>query len=233
MARKTVGVLTIGQSPRPDLVSPLLNRLPPGCRLIEAGALDGLSRSEIPKPDAAAYPLSTRLREGKVVMVGERFLADRLQQALGRLEAQGVVATALLCAGTFAQLAGTRPLFKPYEIGVDELLRQGWRAIGLITPIQPQEDPIRQRWARAGFRPTVWTADLARQDDLFRERLRQRIARHNLECLVLDYVGHSATSVIQLREHAQVPVVDLGQLVLAAIVAAVSERGDDEEHLNM
>ncbi len=217
MTHKRIGTLTIGQSPRPDLVSPLINQLPDNCQIIQAGALDGLEKSSLPPIQDETYPLTTRMRDGSLVMIEESFLAAKLQQALDQLEGQSVTATILLCAGTFTDLKGTRPLFKPFSIGRDVLNALGFNKIGLIAPIKEQEAPIRRRWLTAGFQPTVWTAVLTQQDKLFVQQLNEQIKINHLECIVLDYVGHPESLVTQLRETAVVPLLDLGQLAIAAL----------------
>lgn len=214
---KLIGALTIGQSPRPDLVDPLWKILPDGCRLEEVGALDGLPASQIPPVAKGVYPLTTRLQDGGRFMVEESFLLPRLQQALALLESQGAAASILLCAGTFAGLEGTRPFFKPFAVGCDELRTLGLKSLGLITPVQEQVAPIRRRWQAAGFEPAVWTADLGKQDQDFRQQLAAQIEAHELECIILDYVGHPAQIVHQLRQHTALPVIDLGQLALRAL----------------
>jgi len=216
-----IGALTIGQSPRPDLIDPLRQHLPGGCQIEEAGALDGLTAAHIPPSSEGVYPLTTRLQDGSAVMVEESFLLPRLQQALAQLEAKGVAASILLCAGTFAGLQGTRPFFKPFAVGCSEMRALGLKSLGLIAPIQEQVMPIRRRWQAAGFAPTVWTADINKQDQPFRQQLAAQIAAGRLECIVLDYVGHPAQAVKQLQQNTELPVIDLGQLAVAALAAAL------------
>jgi protein AroM len=140
-SHKRIGVLTIGQSPRPDLVSPLL-RLMPDCEIIQAGALDGNTPEELPDLSEAAYPLVTEMQNGMVVLVDESFISPKLQQALNRLDAKGVAATLLLCAGTFANLHGTKPVYKPFNIGCSVLKALNLNSIGLIAPVPEQKVPI-------------------------------------------------------------------------------------------
>lgn len=217
MTHKLIGALTIGQSPRPDLVAPLISRLPEKCQILQAGALDGLTKASLPSIHNETYPLTTRMRDGSSVMIEESFLAAKLQQALDQLEEQGVMATILLCAGTFSDLKGMRPLFKPFAVGRAVINSLGLNKIGLIAPIKEQEAPIRQRWQAAGFQPTVWMADLAQQDEQFIQQLNEQIEVNNLKCIVLDYVGHPEPLVTQLREAAVIPLIDLGQLAIAAL----------------
>ncbi|MCP4424466.1 MAG: AroM family protein [Chloroflexi bacterium] len=221
MTQKRIGVLTIGQSPRPELVAPLINRLPEKCQIIQAGALDGLTKVALPPAHNKTYPLTTRMRDGSSVIIEESFLAAKLQQALDQLERQGVTATILLCAGTFANLQGTRPLFKPFTVGRELLNSLNFKKIGLIAPIKEQETPIRQRWLAVGFQPTVWTADLAQQDKQFCQQLGEQIESNRLECIALDYVGHPEPLVARLRATAVIPLIDLGQLAIAALTAVL------------
>ena len=217
MTNKVIGALTIGQSPRPELVAPLKRRLPEECQILQAGALDGLTKASLPAVHNGNYPLTTRMQDGSSVMIEESFLAAELQQALDQLEERGVMATILLCAGTFSDLRGTRPLLKPFAVGRAVIDSIGLNKIGLIAPIKEQEAPIRRRWQAAGFQPTVWTAALSRQDEQFVQQLNEQIELNKLECIVLDYVGHPEPLVSQLRATTVVPLIDLGQLAIAAL----------------
>lgn len=44
---KTIGMVTIGQSPRDDLHEEICNELDEKFQIVQAGALDGLQREEI------------------------------------------------------------------------------------------------------------------------------------------------------------------------------------------
>jgi hypothetical protein len=203
------------------LVAPLARRLPKGSEIVEAGALDGITTAALPAIQDAAYPLTTQMRDGQRVTVGDSFLAARLQRTLQQLEAQGVHATILLCAGTFSELTGSRPLFKPFAIGRTVLASLGLKRIGFVAPIIEQEAPIRQRWQEAGFEPTVWTSDLAQQDEQFHRRVSDHIDAYELECILLDYVGHPESLVKQLKTAATIPVLDLGQLAMDALASVL------------
>ena len=220
IVHKRIGVLTIGQSPRPDLVSPLV-QLMPGCEIIQAGALDGLMPEELPDISDSAYPLVTQMRNGSVVMVDESFISPKLQHALNRLEAKGAAATLLLCAGTFANLDGTQPVYKPFNISCSVLKALNMTSIGLIAPIPEQEEPIRQRWESMGWETTVWTADLGNQDQAFHQELTGRINESELDCIVLDYVGHPREQVVQLQRTIKQPVFDLGYLSMVILASTV------------
>ncbi len=189
--------------------------------ILQAGALDDLMLNDIPDLSNATYPLVTQMRDGKRVMVEEGFLTPKLQQALDLLETKGVSATLLLCAGTFADLHGKLPLFVPFKIGCGILDTLQMKSIGLITPVVVQAVPIRERWEKMGWRSTVWTADLGVQDAAFYQQLTERIYTNNLDCIVLDYVGHSFEQVTQLQKSIDIPVIDLGHLAMVMLASTV------------
>jgi protein AroM len=226
MSRKRIGALTIGQSPRPDLVAPL-KKLLPGWEIVQAGALDGLTAGDLPELSNATYPLATQMRNGKRVMVAESHITPKLQQALTSLEMKGVKATILLCAGTFAGLYGTLPLFVPFKIGHAILGAFQMKSMGLITPVKEQERPIKERWEEMGWRCTVWAADLEAQDTQFHEELAERINLNNLDCIVLDYVGHPVEQVKQLQKSIKIPVIDLGHLAMITLTSTLQPGQTD------
>ena len=220
ITQKRIGALTIGQSPRPDLVSPLENLIP-DCEIIQAGALDGLTPDELPDISKAAYPLVTQMQDGMVVMVDEDFLSPKLQHAQNQLDSMGVTATVLLCAGTFPDLHGTQPIYKPFEFACGVLKALNLKSIGVIAPFPDQVAPIQNRWSSKGWEPTVWTADLGNQDRKFQQELLTRINEFKLDCIVLDYVGHPLDQVTQLKRSIKQPVIDLGYLTMVVLASTI------------
>ena len=100
---RTVGAITIGQTPRADIAGEMQTLLGAGVRIVQAGALDGLTRAEIdalapaPGDDDA---LIARLREGGEVLLAKVLLVPRLQACLDRLHGEAD-AFVILCAGAF------------------------------------------------------------------------------------------------------------------------------------
>ena len=77
MVKMKVGAITIGQSPRTDVVQELFPLMGEQVELIQAGALDGLTREDIQAfaPGPEDYTLISRLRDGSSVMLAERYSA--------------------------------------------------------------------------------------------------------------------------------------------------------------
>lgn len=216
---KRIGVLVIGQTPRPDLLIPLETRLP-NVQIVQVGALDGLTPGDLPNVSDARYPLTTKM-DGQWVFVSEDFLIPRLQTALDQLQSEDVSATILLCAGTFANLRCNYPLIRPFNIGLTLLQSLNVSSLGLIAPFPEQEAPIQQRWERYGFQTAVWTADLNNQDEQFQNQLSETIRANEVEAIILDYVGHPQELVQRLQHTSPIPVIDLGDVAIRMLAAMI------------
>lgn len=221
MSYSRIGTLTIGQTPRPDLIASLKQRFPDS-EIIEVGALDPLDISDLPittKGGDGTYLLTTRMRDGSLVHVPESFLIPFMANGLKRLETKCVQAIFLLCAGTFAELSSPVPLIKPFVLAHEMLANIGICNIGIIAPIPEQVRPIRKRWEAEGFNVTVWAADATNPDEAFISEVQSHQKETQFKALVLDYVGHPAEVSQTLQKKLGMPVIDLGEIAVATLAA--------------
>jgi hypothetical protein len=199
-----LAAVTIGQSPRPDLLEPLRVRLPGDVMVIEVGALDALTVDDLPRGPAAS-PLTTRMRDGRPVTVNEGFLAPLVQAAVLAVEARGATVTLLLCAGVFPDVRARGRLIRPFEAAVLALRRLGARRIGVVVPISSQEASAERKWRAARFEPAIRVGPPSMAEGW-----------SGIDAVVLDFVGHPGGVVDALREGLAVPVLDLGEAGAAA-----------------
>ena len=98
---KKIGAITVGQSPRVDLTPEIQPILGDSVEIIQAGALDGLSKGEIAKfvPRPGENVLVSRLTDGTSATFGESYILPRLQLCIDDLEQQGVSLILLDCIG--------------------------------------------------------------------------------------------------------------------------------------
>jgi protein AroM len=134
--------------------------LGPAVRVIQAGALDGLSREAIAAlaPAAGQDALTTRLRDGSEVIVGKPAVLGRLQACLDRLAPQSDAAV-ILCAGKFPAFRCSRPVLMPDRLlsaAVDAVWDGG--RLGVIVPIPQQQDGARARWGHVDGQVAVAVA---------------------------------------------------------------------------
>ena len=145
-----IGAVTIGQSPRVDVTPDILPILGDKIELLQAGALDGLSREEIEDmaPGPEDYVLVSRLHDGTFAKFGESFMLERMQNCISKLEEQGVSLIMIFCAGSFPDVFQSRvPLVNPAKIlnGLAKALSKESNII-VITPDEQQIQQAYEQW---------------------------------------------------------------------------------------
>ena len=147
--RRKVAFVTIGQTPRTDLVPEMLNAIGPGIDAVEVGALDGLDQAEIGRlaPEGAAHRLVTRLADGSEAVIDKAWTRGRLQEIYNTLDQQDFDLIVLLCTGYFERL-DARTLVVESQSVVDHTvaaLSEGARSIGVMVPLEKQIREVHYR----------------------------------------------------------------------------------------
>ena len=219
----TVAALEIGQSSRPDLVAELRAALPDDVGILEVGALDGIDPATLPDIGSdAANPLSTRLADGRHVIVDEAWIAPHLQAAVRRAESAGVDALLLLCAGGFQEAASDRPLIRPTDAVAQVLRERGVQTMLVVVPWPGQIPASEAKWRALGFDPVMLAAPLPDGLDEVVARAEGHVA------VVLDFVGHHADTINRLEDavgsSSEARVFDLGRYGALATAEVVARR---------
>ncbi|MEO3993000.1 MAG: AroM family protein [Desulfurococcaceae archaeon TW002] len=147
---RKVGLITIGQSPRVDVV-PEIRMVLEGAdvEIVECGALDKLSREEIEAltPREGEYVLVTRLRDGAEVKVARERILPLMQKCINSLE-PSVDVLGLLCTGEFPELKSRKLLIEPSDLllKVVESLKVG--KLGVVVPDPAQLGLTRRKWSK-------------------------------------------------------------------------------------
>jgi len=158
MRERTLGTLTIGQAPRPD-VTPIIDRcVPAGVRRIHRGVLDGMTPADIElqyRPEPGEALLVTRLLDGAEVVLSRRKMRDGVERGIAALEEAGCDVILLLCTGTFDGLECRRAwLVEPDRIipGMVAGLSEH-RQLGILVPIAGQIESEAHKWRSLARRP--------------------------------------------------------------------------------
>lgn len=159
-----LGLLTIGQSPRPDgLARDVAAIAGAGVEVIERGALDGLGDAELERarPSDSDDALVTLLADGRNVVVTKDAVVERLQAHIDALEAADAAAILLMCTGAFPPFRHRVPLIAPQEVLYAAVRAvAGGGAVGSVTPLERQIEAARRRWSAQGVaEPIVVAAD--------------------------------------------------------------------------
>jgi len=202
-----VGILTIGQTPRPDLEGVFRRHLP-GVHLIVRGALDGVSKQTIGEMAAAGgeYPLFTILRDGTTCEISLERLRPLLDERATEIAAEGAALTALVCAGNFPDLASPVPVLYPSRV-LSALARAICRGnrIGIVLPNTRQVDMAVAHWRTKGFEATPAVASPI--DSAALPQAARVLADPNLELIVLDCMGFPPEEGRRMRALCGRPVL--------------------------
>ena len=162
MKPPSLGVLYIGQSPRPENLAALRRIVGQKVEIIEAGSLDGLSLKEIEcfTPDGSNDTLYTKLPSGKEVVISKKEVTKRAQTHLDAFKKRGVDVILMFCTGTFHGLRTSGRVIFPSAVlegYLPAVLPKG--RLGVFTPLPSQVEQTTQKWQRPSWEFDRDTAD--------------------------------------------------------------------------
>jgi protein AroM len=220
--RRRVGLITIGQAPRVDMVPEMETWLGP-VRTIERGALDEMTPDGIatlrPTPDD--YALITRLSDGSSATIAERHILPRIQSAIADLEAAGAEAVVLLCTGEFPPFDHERPLLTAQRLIVDGVRAiAGGSRVGVVCPLPEQERLTRDKWSDLSDELYVASGSPYDEDTDDLRRAARHLGEIGVDYVVLDCMGYTQKMKDLVRKEAGAPVL-LARSVVARLAAEV------------
>jgi protein AroM len=214
-----VGLVTIGQSPRTDVTPTMKKMFGPEVKLIEKGALDGLTREEIDKfaPTAGDYTLVTRIRDGTSVRVAKRCIFPRVQKCIEELEEMSVDLTLLLCTGEFPKIKTKGLLIMP-DVLVSNvvwgILKRG--KPGVVVPEKEQIPLLKRKWKKKNVSLVITAASPYGKTKALKEA-GNFLAKEDVDLIVLDCIGFTPEVKRLFRRLTGKPII-LPQTILGRVL---------------
>jgi len=205
-----IGAVTIGQSPRIDIVPEMKAAIGFEVEIVERGALDGLSLEEVKAlaPSRDDYVLVTRMRDGTEVTIAERHIQDRVRERVRELDREGVELIVLFCTGEFPEMPVQTLLLTPdrlLEHAVRGILPKGTLAV--VAPSPEQMTMMKQKWDVPGLR---LVADAVSPYSSSKEgyvRTAESIGKQSPDLIVLDCMGFNEDIKRTFRRVTGRPVI--------------------------
>lgn len=223
-----VGMVTIGQSPRRDVVPEMEAILGPGIQVVEAGALDGLSLREVQEmaPEHGDYILVTVMRDGTPVKVGKKAILPRVQKCIDELIEDGAELIALLCTGEFPKFESDRLILKPDILlnrVVQGILPEG--TLGVLVPSPDQIQQMKRKWEELGLKVIAESAmPYGGSDEV--ARAARKLAAEPVDLIVLDCIGYTVAMKEAVRRITGKPTI-LPRSVLARVIRELVGEGSE------
>ncbi|MEX1158300.1 MAG: AroM family protein [Thermomicrobiales bacterium] len=221
-----IGMATIGQAPRDDVVPAMREYLPAGLEIVERGALDRLTRDET-RPFWTApgeTGIVTKLRDGSSVLLSHAKILPVMQVTVDRLvDEDGASLVVILCGANWSELRSERLIVNPGTLfpAVIGSLAAG-RRLGIIKPDAGQVEKERARYAALGIDAVVTAAS----PYVGPERLElacvagEQLQAAGCDLVWMTCVGMDAPMRSVVAEATGVPVI-LAHALLARIVTGL------------
>ena len=217
---KNLGVVTIGQAPRVDLVPEIRSILGEEIQIIEKGALDGLSLKEVetfyPRKDDEV--LVTRMADGTSVTVAEKYIYPRLKDQVKSLELEGVKVILLACTGEFPPFDSSSLIVYPQKVlyHVVVSLAQGLK-LGVLIPDELQVVSTKKRWSTATREVVVEAASPYAGIEKV-ESATDLLLMSGVDIVVMDCIGYTLGMKDLVSKRIKKPVI-LARSISAKVVS--------------
>ena len=218
--RKKLGIITIGQSPRPDVVKDMSPFFGENVQILERGALDGLPLEKIKalSPERGMLPLGARLSDGTGVVIAKEKILPFIKRAVAEMNEKKASLILLLCVGSFPAWESESLVVHPQRIidrCVDGLIDKKCR-LGIVIPISEQED-----WARKNFShitPHLTVTDISPYSDGRRlSRAKKVLKEADCDLIVMYCLGFTREWAREIRVFTGKPVILSSSLVARTI----------------
>ncbi|MGE5484834.1 MAG: AroM family protein [Ignavibacteriales bacterium] len=217
--RRLLGTLTIGQSPRVDLIPEIKTILGDDVEVIEEGALDGLTLEEVKglHPAPGDYVLVTRMAGGTAVKIAEKHILPRMQEGLNRLVERGAEIISLVCTGEFPPFNCDRLVVKPQRLlyNVASAVAAGSK-LGVIMPDVDQIPQGTNRWTRAAAGVLVEAASPYGEPEAL-DRAAHSLKDWGAGIVVMDCFGYTLAMKDKVKGITGAPVI-LARSILARVL---------------
>jgi len=221
LKHQRMGVVVIGQSPRPSVAAEIAAVLSPDITIELRGALDGMSRAEIDAiPPADGYDaLFTLLPDGDGVIISKKEVERRASQQLVQFKQDGVGVTLLACTGKFPNLSPEGLVILPSAVLhrlVEAVFPKG--RLGVFSPLPEQTALIDKKWQREGVEVVGVTLQPS-SDDAPVDSAARTMAALRPDLVVMDCMGYTSANKARVRLGYSGPVI----LAIAAAARVVEE----------
>jgi len=212
-----IGMVTIGQSPRNDVITEIRGILGPA-EIGESGCLDELTKEQIEalKPKEGEPFLATVLRDGSSVQISREKATNLLQQRIKELENKDITLIVLLCTGDFTNLKSQKLIIEPGKLirKIVQGMLTKEKKLGVIIPSSRQIEQTKKKWGDVDS--VVAVASPYGNPEEIREAAKILQAK-NVDLTVLDCIGYTRRMKQKVKEITGKPVI-LSRTIVAGVL---------------
>lgn len=223
MSHQRMGVVVIGQSPRPSIAAEIAAVIPHETEIILRGALDGMSRAEIGAiaPESAADTLFTLLPDGAGVTISKAEVERRAERQIAKFVDEGMGVTLLSCTGKFPGLSVGGLVVLPSAVlhnTVAAVMPKG--RLGVFSPLPEQTALIGEKWNDPAL-DVVGVSLRPGSDDATVDVAAREMSALRPELVVMDCMGYTRANKVRIRQTWRGPMI-LAIAMAARVVAELT-----------
>ncbi|MEK4300162.1 AroM family protein [Oceanobacillus sp. FSL W8-0428] len=190
----TIGVITVGQTPRVDMIPAMQHIFPDNTAIVERGVLDYKTEQEILNlsPNENQTVLVSRLSNGDKTVIAKEKILPFIQDLISELNLSGTTMILLACTGQFPKFTSNVPLIYPdYLLNhvVKGVIQEG--TLGVIVPLPEQKDSIIKKWETIGLTaiPKACSPYNFNKSELI--KVASELEKLPIKAIVLDCMGYT------------------------------------------
>jgi len=218
---RRIGFLTIGQSPRVDVLDDIKPYINTNVKIVECGALDDFTYSEVVEklsPELGHMIYVTRMRDGTQVKISKEKIIPLIQKCIYKLQNRDVDLIIILCSGEFPEFGSKTPIIYP-----SKLLKSFAEAfyvsgsVGILIPIEEQISYAKKKWG------SIFSDLYIRAISPYRSSLEEfkqvalDLMDKDVKLAILDCIGYSIRHKQVVKEVLSKPVISARTVVIRAI----------------
>jgi protein AroM len=208
---KQIGVITIGQAPRTDLLPEIERFFSSHVEFIQRGVLDHFDKKMLEqiKPEPGQTTLVSRLQDGTSVTMAKEKILPIIQQIIDNFHQDQVHLIIVACTGEFKPFQSDVPIIYPDFLlnHVAQGIFRNKGQIGVIVPLPEQYESIKQKWQAAGFQAICVASSPYLFDEPSLIKATKELEQANITTIVLDCIGYTQQMKEIVRSHSSKNVI--------------------------
>jgi|OSPMetMinimDraft_2_1075162.scaffolds.fasta_scaffold00626_3 protein AroM len=217
-----IGLITIGQSPRYDIILDFKENLPNNIYFDETGLLDNFSEDFIihnlsPNKNETLYV--TRLRNGKEVYVSKEKLINLLQNKIEEFQFKNLNVIVILCSGEFPEFESNIFLIYPDKIMKNILTSFDFSKLAVLIPSDQQINYAKERWKRYANDVIIFDISPYTSHDENFVYIGKKLQNEGIECVVMDCIGYTLKQKYIIRKvmGETIPIINTRSIIINVI----------------
>lgn len=221
-----IGILTIGESPRKDLVDDIDSVFNKEVDFIQKGVLDNLNVNDIKglSPSNKETILVSRLSNGNQVELSKEKILPLLQQKINDFHKENVEMVVLACTGKFEDFQLKLPVIYPDHLlsHVCQGLLKDNPPLHIVVPKKQQYASNLSKWNNTGFEVSISAYSPYEYDPDSFITFAKGLSENSSSYVVLDCIGYTQEMKEILHKYSSKTVILSREIVFLNCSALIN-----------